>query len=218
MSTDITKQSVSTEQIPVNRIIPAINQPHIAQPLRQFNIITQADIKNSDKNPYAGDLAKYKSTQDKKLYQSPIGTPVFTEFKILNDSYIDEYGKTITFNTMTFLTVLMVVNQPKIIAKTRINGRQGTVKEYFGFDDYQITINGTITGQNGSHPYADVKALKAICDAPIPVDVVSKYLQNLGIHSIVIESSSFDQEAGGYSKQNFTLECISDVPVELEVK
>jgi Domain of unknown function (DUF6046) len=61
----------------------------------------------------------------------------------------------------------------------------------------------------------DVIAFHQIVKAAVPVEVVSRQLQNLDIHSIVIKAFDYDQEAGGYSKQNFTIQAISDVPVML---
>ena len=80
-----------------------------------------------------------------------------------------------------------------------------------------MSINGAFNGPNGHYPANEVNALQALCKASVPVEVVSRYLQNLDIHSLVIKAITFGQGAGDYSKQNFTLECTSDVPVELEI-
>lgn len=186
-----------------------------AQLIRAYNI-AGITAKQPGGNPYDGKIDQ-TITRDKELYRSSLGTPVFTDLTLKGGTYTDNNGRSVTFEDMVFVTVLMFVSQGKNIVKTKIQGRNGTVKEYIGDDDYQVTINGIITGKNGSYPVDDVAKLKAICNAPIAFDVVSTYLQNLDVYSLVIESYAFDQQPGGYSQQNFTLNCISDQPVELQI-
>ncbi len=132
-------------------------------------------------------------------------------------SYTDnDTGKVVSFSDITLATVLVTISQPKRIIRTEIQGRDGSVKEYIGMDDYQVTVNGIITGTNGTYPFQEVAALHSICKAPVSISVVSAYLQLFDIFNLVI--ISFDQEPGGYSKQNFTLNCISDKPVELIIQ
>jgi hypothetical protein len=114
--------------------------------------------------------------------------------------------------------VLMNVNQSKNIVATHIPGRDGTVKEYVGMDDYNITINGIIVGTPGHYPIDEVNALHQVAKANVPIEVVSTYLANLDIYSLVIKDFSYNQEPGGWMKQNFTIQAISDMPVELTVR
>ena len=84
-------------------------------------------------------------------------------------------------------------------------------------DDYQVNINGIITGANGVHPADTVTELKKMLDAPVAIPVVSSFLNRLGIYNIVVNDYSIPQVAGGYSKQDFSINAISDAPLELQI-
>lgn len=156
-------------------------------------------------------------TRDIAIRSSELGTAVMSDLDIQGGSYTDEAGVQRGFTAMQSDTVLFNVTMSKNIITTSIMGRSGTVKEYISDGDYQIKIQGILTGKNGVHP-ADKKAqLKAILDAPIALNINSKYLNDLGIYSIVVTEYEFPQEMGGYSQQVFSITAISDLPVILNI-
>jgi Domain of unknown function (DUF6046) len=155
---------------------------------------------------------------DKPLYYGDLGTPIFSNLEIQGGSYTDEFGKQVTFAGITIDTILYTVNQSKEIVKTIMQGRPGSVKEYICDGDYNILISGIITGGNGLHPYDAVSQLKAILDAPVALNINSKYLQNLGIYSIVVEDYTIGQSVGSMGQQPFNITAVSDVPVILQIK
>ena len=113
---------------------------------------------------------------------------------------------------ITLPTTLCTVSQNKNIIQTEIEGRDGTIKEYIGQDDYNIEINGVLTAvYNGQSPLTDVVLLKRILDIKEPIDVTNGYLNRFGIFHLVIKDYTFNQEAGGYSKQDFSITAVSDV-------
>lgn len=171
---------------------------------------------NNTGNPYSGKIDQ-TITQDPQLYRSELNTPVVTDLTLVGANYINNNGKNVTFKSIVLTTVLINVSQAKRIVCTEIDGCDGTVKEYIGMDDYQVSINGILTGPNGSYPMGDVNALHQLAKASVPVQVLSRHLANLDIYSIVIKEFTYDQEAGGYSMQNFSLQCISDAPVMLQM-
>jgi hypothetical protein len=182
--------------------------------LRRYNL-QNTNIKIvKDENKYQ-DRVPQSTSADKELYKSSLGTPVVADVTLKGGTYTDNNGRTITFADIVLATVLVNVSQSKRIILTEIQGRDGTVKEYIGLDDYNVSIDGILTGPNGHYPIEEVAIIREICKAPIPIQVVSRYLQNLDIFNLVIKDFSFDQEPGGYSKQNFSLQCLSDTPVEL---
>lgn len=122
-----------------------------------------------------------------------------------------------TFPKLKYDGVLMSVSQAKKIIKTEIQGRDGTVKEYIGMDDYIVQVNGIIAGKNRQAPINEVALLKQMLDAPIPIDVSNSFLQNLGIVSLVVDSYELGQQAGGYSYQTFAITFLSDIPQELRI-
>lgn len=157
-------------------------------------------------------------TADPELYRSTLGTPVFTNIEFPAGQYeTNTPGVFKDYGPMTLDAVLISVNQPKRVIETEIPGRDGTVKEYIGMGDYQVSINGILTGANGQMPLDDIAQLKAILDAPQAIDVASKYLTNLDIHSLVIKEYTFEQKEGGYSYQTFSITASSDIPQELRL-
>lgn len=203
-------------------IIPIASPGANAQAIARHFMMQNVQIVNAQKNPYESKIPG-AVTIDPALYKSSLGTLVFSDLTFgdkvnkNNNQWTDNDGKLRSFEPVTLVAVLMEVSRAKRIVKTEIQGRSGTVKEYIGEDDYQIDIKGVITGANGHYPIDEVKKLKAVFDAPIPIVVSSWYLQNLDIDTIVIEDRSFGQDAGGYSYQSFTVKAISDTPVELKV-
>ena len=156
--------------------------------------------------------------QDAVLYQSLLGTPVYADVTLMGGTYTDNItGKTINFPELKFDSVIMTVDFASKIVKTEIQGRNGTVKEYIGEDDAKITIQGIIVGSNGVYPAYEVGLLNEWRRAPVAKGITSRFLQNLGIDNVVVEDCSFPQVAGGYSYQTFTINAISDLPVELKI-
>jgi Domain of unknown function (DUF6046)/Phage integrase SAM-like domain len=132
-------------------------------------------------------------------------------------AYTDNKNKLVRFNDIKLVNVLINVSQRKNIDETEIHGMDGTIKEYIGMGDYELSIVGSLDGPNGHYPIDQVNALQQLCKAACAVDVVSRYLQNLDIHSIVIKEFAYDQEPGGYSSQKFSMEAISDVPILIQM-
>lgn len=184
--------------------------------LRAYNMQNATYLVDGQANPYDGKIDQ-TSFVDPELYKSSLGTPVVTNVVLRGGSYKNTSGQQIVFNDITLNTVLVTVSQAKKIVMTEIQGYDGTVKEYIGLDDYQVTINGIITGPNGHYPQDEVNALHQLAKAPIAIKVTSRYLQNIDINMLVVKDFFYDQEAGGYSKQNFTLNCVSDAPLILQI-
>jgi hypothetical protein len=126
-------------------------------------------------------------------------------------------GQTKSFPDIILKSALISVSQAKQIIKTQIQGRDGSVKEYIGLDDYAISIVGTITSTNNVEPIQDRLDLKAMLDAPISIGVVCPYLNQLGITDVVIESYDLPQQAGGISYQTFSINCISEYANQLRI-
>lgn len=151
-------------------------------------------------------------------YKSQLGTTVYANIEFLSETYETNIkGVFKTTPDLRYEAILLTVGQAKKIIKTEIQGRDGTVKEYIGMDDYQVTINGIITGPNGHYPADEVIDLKKVLDAPIAIPVACTYLNNLGINSIIIEGYELAQVEGGYSYQTFSINAVSDIAQELQI-
>jgi hypothetical protein len=157
------------------------------------------------------------SSVDRAKYLSDLGTPVWDQVTFGTVQFINSKGEPDATPTMTFQAILLSVSFPRNIVKTTIQGRDGTVKEYIGEGDAQISFRGIICGANGHYPIDEVNALKALMSAPVAIPVMSTFLQNLDIHSVVFEDRNLEQEEGGYSYQTFSLNAISETPQELQM-
>lgn len=193
-----------------------------------------AQVVNLKTNPYEGRAElQSKYTKDEPLGLSSLGTPIYTDLSLLGCTYTDNItNQVITLpndqfrgaggqaNSSYYLnleSVIIQINQSLRVIKTEIQGRNGTVKEYIGADDMQITVNGVLTGRNGVYPRESVDRLKKWLDAPVTKGVTAWWLNNLGVNNIVIESYSIPQTRGGYSYQVFSFNAVSDTPVELRI-
>jgi hypothetical protein len=210
--------------------------------LAKFFGLQRVQIVNAKSNPYDGKAElQLNYDRDEKLGLSSLGTPIYTDLTLLGVDYTDNLtGRYISLPNdrfrsgsnqstagnssgigvafyMNLETVLMTVTKPKRVIKTEIQGRDGTVKEYIGADDMQITINVKITGRNGVYPRDEVNRLIAWLDAPVSKGIVAWWLDNIGVSDIVIESYTMPQVEGGYSYQMFAINAISDAPVELKI-
>ena len=162
------------------------------------------------------DFADRNKISDKALYNSKLGTPIYTDLTIQEFTYtIDKVSFTVP--TLKLYDILVDVSSSKNIVKTPIQGLNGTVKEYISDGDSDIVIKGRVTGQNGQYPFEDVKNLDKLVSAPIAFKVNSRYLQNLNIDTIVIESIKWGQKEGGYAYQEFEINCCTDFPIELNL-
>lgn len=189
----------------------------VQQLIRTFNLSNVRPLDVRD-NPYQGRVNQSDS-RDPALYRSALGTPVVIDLTFQSVRYTDfEKNREVSTEQLQLQAVLCTVSRPSIIVKTQIQGRNGTVKEYISKDDFAITINGIIVGENGQFPEAQVISLQRICEAPVAIPVVSRFLNALQIYNIVVEDYTMPQTAGGISKQEFTINAISDQPIELQIQ
>lgn len=211
--------------------------------LRKYTGLGSVQIVNAKRGIYEGNPAfNLKEQKDDVLGLSKLGTPVYTDLTLMGCEYTDNItGRTVTLPNdryrtgssrepvagndnqlggnfyMNLESILITVTQPIRVVKTEIQGRNGTVKEYIGADDAKITINGIITGNNGVYPRDEVQRLKRWLDAPVAKEIIAWWMGNLGIDSLVIENYEIPQVQGGYSYQMFTIDAVSDLPVQLKI-
>jgi hypothetical protein len=157
---------------------------------------------------------------------SSLGTPVYSQVTFGtkagqkdNITYLGVDGiTTVVLPIITFQSILVSCTLPRNIVKTEIQGRDGTIKEYIGEGDVQISFRGVITGKNGQRPKKEIQDLIQLIKAPITIPVVSDFLNNeMKVWYIVFDERSFEQEEGGYSYQGFSVNAISDNYVELHI-
>lgn len=162
-------------------------------------------------------IPQQSPSRDASIGTSELGTPIQSNITFQAGDYVDDNDNTQTYDELTYEAVLITVTQAKKIIKTEIAGKNGTVKEYIGLDDYVVQVNGVISGRNGVHPQNEIANLKKMLDAPVPIAVSCSYLQNLGISNLVVDSYEIGQSEGGYSYQQFSITFIDDIPTELRI-
>lgn len=195
-----------------------IKSAPISEIVRTFSILTLPTLP-PQKNEFDGKITQdMVATRDTPIATSALGTPVMQDITFKSVTFTDfNTGLKRTTADLVMQTILLNVTQAKKIILTEIQGLDGTVKEYIGLDDFQITVNGIIVGENGHNPTDEIIALIRTLVARPAVPVVCTYLNNLGVFNVVIKEFTLDQEAGGYSKQNFTINCLSDAEVILQI-
>lgn len=152
---------------------------------------------------------------DEALRSSSLGTPVYSDLTLEGGTYTNEAGQQFTFGQIYFDTVIMVVDQQKRMVKTSVQGRDGDVIEYIGMGDYNLTINAVLTFDNGRYDRDAVAEVKKMLTAPVSIKCVSWFLQLFDIDELVVEGYAIPQQAGQYSMQAFSINAVSNKPIEL---
>ena len=185
--------------------------------LANFAGLKNIKIMDAQNSPY---IIEQGEAQDVPLqkFVSKLGTVVYSNIIFNAGSILDQNGTIInTFNDFRIDDVLLNVSQSKKIITTEIQGRDGTVKEYIGLDDFQVQITGRLNGTYNVNPKELTRQLKIILSAGQPLEITSWYLQNLGIDDIVVKDFNFGQTEGEYSTQYFTINAMSDKRFEAKI-
>jgi hypothetical protein len=184
--------------------------------LANFAGLNNIKIENAQNSPY---VIEQGGTQDIPLqkFVSKLGTVVYSNIIFNAGVILGENGVADTWDDFRIDDVLLNVSQSKKIITTEIQGRDGTVKEYIGLDDFQIQITGRLNGSYNVNPKELTRQLKIILSAGQPLEITSWYLQNLDITDIVVKDFNFGQAEGEYSTQYFTINAMSDKRFEAKI-
>jgi hypothetical protein len=156
---------------------------------------------------------------------TPILFPIVFSANPLAKKY-NELGELVPFVSDDFrlpITSLVSFRRDKIMGVTRINGGKGTVKEIYGFDDWQITINGFLIPdasqpQGLKTPLAQEKELIKWDNCASSIAVFGELFTAGRIKNITIKGISFEPMRGKPNIRTFTITAISDSPIELNIK
>jgi hypothetical protein len=114
---------------------------------------------------------------------------------------------------------LMELNVPTRIVKSDVTDHPGSIKEYMGDGDVEITIRGFLINHAANDiPLADMKALYQVRQQKQALKVTSNLLNSLGIHYLVIENLSFPEVEAAITMQPFVIDALSDYPYELVIR
>jgi hypothetical protein len=184
--------------------------------LANFAGLNNIKIEDAQNSPY---VIEQGGAQDIPLqkFVSKLGTVVYSNIIFNAGVILGENGVADTWDDFRIDDVLLTVSQSKKIITTEIQGRDGTVKEYIGLDDFQIQITGRLNGSYNVNPKELTRQLKIILSAGQPLEITSWYLQNLDITDIVVKDFNFGQTEGEYSTQYFTINALSDKRFEAKI-
>ncbi len=155
--------------------------------------------------------------------KSYLGTPIImpvsfdavTWTQIINGEKKERSLPQITLPPAT----LIDFTQPVIIEKTRIAGRNGSVKEYINLDDWSIRIRGIIVnGDSDELPEAEIKQIRDLKNCPVGIPILNRMAELLDIKNVMVEEVDFPALEGYPGAQPFTLNLVSDEPFELKYK
>lgn len=159
---------------------------------------------------------------------SAMGTPIL--FPVLFSSGVykkyNERGEIIDKKMGDFrLPIASIVSfrRDKIMGVTRINGGNGTVKEIYGFDDWQVSINGFLIPdgsqpQGVKNPLEQERELVKWDNLASSIEVFGELFTVRKIKRLTIKSISFEPMRGKPNIRTFTITAISDDPIELNIK
>jgi hypothetical protein len=179
--------------------------------------------------PVLIDAKSYKGIIYKKRPEAPkssLGTTILCQVTLgkgqINWQTIED-GKVVpnTCEAMVLpATTLVDFSQAKIIERTMVPGRKGSVKEYIGLDDWRIRIRGILINFNAEDelPEDEIRALKNLKNVPVSIPIINDVAEWLGISDLVIENIEFTAIEGFGNMQPFTIDCLSDDAFELKYK
>jgi Domain of unknown function (DUF6046) len=155
-------------------------------------------------------------TKDKELLTTYLGTPVYSNLVFKGDATASSGSP--AASDLTINTVLFQVMMRKNIIETALQGRDGTIKEYISMGDYEINIMGEIVSELPLvFPKTNVKALRAFCELPKQIAVVSDFLSLFGINNIVVNEYTCSEKMGSRNEVPFTMYAVSDVDLNLDL-
>lgn len=147
--------------------------------------------------------------------QDALGKEIWLPIKFTN---LDESK----FGTSELLLPYSVIkmSSKKTIVKTALSERQGTVKELYNIDDWQISIKGFVIAQNRVWPEAELVQLKKLNELTEAVEL-DNALSNIFLDKgtrVVIEDLELPEVQGGRKHiRPFSFKIESDSVFTLEL-
>jgi len=164
-----------------------------------------------------------KAPEQKKVRDSYLGTPVLTHIVFQGKSYqiFDKDGKLVEVNMKDFelpVATLTSIARRKKIIETPVS--TGTVKELFGFNEWNININGFCLPDPRqpnklTTPQQQIDTLRKWEKLADSIRLKGGLAINPDIHNIVIKDFNTWELKGMPDMIPFSIKAISDRPVEL---
>jgi hypothetical protein len=153
---------------------------------------------------------------DEAIKTSLLGTPIMDTLRFEQGSYVDQAGERRTWPQVDLDTAIITVSQRKNIVITPVQGYAGTVKQYISPGDFELSVQAAIISPYSRvFPADELAQLRAVLEAPVALEVSSRFLAIWGITNIVVTSFQLNQIEGYANQIILSLAGLSDRPVEL---
>ncbi|MBP0904166.1 DUF6046 domain-containing protein [Mariniflexile gromovii] len=168
--------------------------------------------------------AVYRSIPTKPIEEvkkmSWMGTPIMFPMKFKGGSYqcytpLGDLEQK-QFNDFEIPPATVVdFRRAKNITKTSVLGKSGTVKEIYGFDDWQIRIRGLCLDTPKISAYDQYRELLKWEEIADSIEVIGSLFIDKSIYRISIEEFDFKLPQGKQNVFPFEITACSDEPIEL---
>lgn len=155
-----------------------------------------------------------------QVLKSVYGTPIIYPVQFRGGDYpvYDWYGKPKMkrYDDLWLpATTMLDFSRAKNVVKTNVLGVNGTVKEYFGFDDWQIRIRMICLNDNRykAREYADL--LQDWFEIAGGINVFGSIFSKKEIYNIVIEDFDVKSVAGSPDMIPIEMSAVSNEPIEI---
>lgn len=110
------------------------------------------------------------------------------------------------------------VSGQKRIVKTVVPGRDGSVKELTGRDDYSVKIDLILLAKNYSKVSKEVESIIALWEKKDSINIVCPKTEMYGIEKVVFESFDHPETPGmpGYEKLSLTFSSDEDLVISTD--
>lgn len=109
---------------------------------------------------------------------------------------------------------IVLFTRRKVLTTTAIGANYGSVKEMYGFEDWQISIRGVLLPQevNIQTQQSRLQAFEQLADS---IEVEGAQFEERLIDHIIIQRLDFAQQPGRPGMLAFEMDCVSDQALEL---
>jgi hypothetical protein len=159
---------------------------------------------------------------------SSYGTPILFPITFLEGTYkkYNDKGEIVEKKMSKFrLPIASIIDfdRQKIVRDTKVNGGKGSVKEIYGFDNWKITINGILIPdksqpQNLFEIKDQERELTKWDELASAIEVGCELFTDKRVQYITILSIKFNPMRGRPNIRTFTIDALSDMPIELNIK
>lgn len=171
------------------------------------------------KSVYGNVLGKEYSSVTKDYQLSNTGAPLWKRTKLGTIEYLP-----VILAGVEIPHALISITGKKNIVETAIYGQPLTIKELVNVDDYQIKITGLfINDESNDFPEDEINKFIKLWNINSSVEIVNVLtdllLANIdGEHpKVVIKNFSMPEMKGVQHAQIIQIDCVSDIPFEIEL-